>query len=98
MRQFYGQSFKCGQYNASFIGKPILRDYETKKNQRYIEITKYVNQKNGEIIPPGQFKLLDKKLQEDYDEQLFYIKVLTASVEGVNSRPFCIINLRRVPD
>lgn len=79
------QSFKMGQYMSSYLNKPYLRDYVTKKNQRYVEITKYVHPETQEILSPDEFKALSPKLQLEYEEEMFYVKILTATVEGFNS-------------
>jgi len=79
------QSFKMGQYMSSYLNRPHLRDYVTKKNQRYVEIVKFVHSNTKEILSPDEFKVLDPKEQAYYEEEMFYVKILTATLEGFNS-------------
>lgn len=83
------QSFKMGEYMTSYLNKPYLRDFVTKKNQRYVEITKYVHETSGEILSPDEHKALNLSLQRQYEEKVVYTKILTATVTGFNSRTRC---------
>lgn len=88
-RPYFGQSFKMGEYMTSYLNKPYLRDFVTKKNQRYVEITKYVHEQSGETVSPDEFKVLTLSQQRQYEEKVVYTKILTATISGFNSRSCC---------
>jgi hypothetical protein len=79
------QASKVQSYISSYFNKPIIRRFVTKQNVKHVEITKYVNRITKDIIDPEKYKGLDPKTQESYDQEINYIKITAATLDGVNS-------------
>ena len=79
------QAGKVQSYISAYFNKPIIRRFVTKNNVKHTEITKYIHKTTQDIIDPEQYKRLDPKAQENYDQEINYIKITAATLDGVNS-------------
>ncbi len=62
------QSKKSQEYVKRMLGRPLLREFVTSKNDSTLEITRYVHSVSGENIPSGRFGELSVEDQTQYNE------------------------------
>src|ERR1700677_4212340 len=77
------QSNKSMGYLSTDFSQPIVRDYVTRKSERRIEITKFVDA-HGNIISPKTWDQLDAIEKDDYKSKTNYVQVIVSTMASCN--------------
>jgi hypothetical protein len=80
------QSKKSQEYVKRMLGRPLLRDFVTSKNDSILEITRYVHNTSGESLNPTQFAELPAPEKGSYEEAKKSVVIVVATVQSMNGQ------------
>jgi len=79
------QAKKSQQYLKRHMNRPFLREYVTARNERSVEITRYLSQTTGISLTKGQYDALAVAEQTSYREIKNYVQIIICTLQGANS-------------